>query len=106
MTEFAAPAAPVLLVLLSWTLLRREAETVERLAADLTEYHLTEAGDNRRVVHSTMSRFGEQFFFELINESNHCGSNLGYLVSSFTGAEQTDGLWGCRDRREDTEATH
>lgn len=33
-------------------------------------------------------------------------SNLGYLVSSFTGTEQTDGLWSCRDRREDTEATH
>lgn len=47
MTEFAAPAAPVLLVPLPRTLLRRKAETVERLAADLTENHLMEVGDNR-----------------------------------------------------------
>lgn len=40
MTEFAAPAAPVLLVLLLGAFLWREAETVERLTADLAEYHL------------------------------------------------------------------
>lgn len=99
---------------------------MERLAADLAEYHLMGVGDNRRVVCSTMLRVGDvnnknvnrkvyfarkwffnKFFFELISEkSDHCGSNLGYLVSSFTGTEQTDGLWSCRDRREDTEATH
>lgn len=39
-TEFTAPAAPVLLVLLEGAFLRREAETVERLTADLTEDHL------------------------------------------------------------------
>lgn len=43
--EFAAPAAPVLLALLHGTLLRREAEAVERLAADLTKYHLRERRD-------------------------------------------------------------
>lgn len=43
--EFAAPAAPVLLALLHGTLLRREAEAVERLTADLTKYHLRERGD-------------------------------------------------------------
>ena len=35
MAELAAPAAPVLLVLLLGALLRQEAEVVERLAADL-----------------------------------------------------------------------
>lgn len=43
MTELAAPAAPVLLVLLLGALLGREAETVERLAADLAENHLVSA---------------------------------------------------------------
>lgn len=55
MAEFAAPAAPVLLVLLPRALLWREAETVERLAADLTEYHLMGVGDNRRVVYSDVN---------------------------------------------------
>lgn len=48
--EFAAPAAPVLLALLHGTLLRREAEAVERLAADLTKYHLAEEERERRPV--------------------------------------------------------
>lgn len=40
MTEFAAPAAPVLLGFLLRALLGCEAEAVERLTADLAEYHL------------------------------------------------------------------
>jgi len=44
-TEFAAPATPVLLGLLLGTLIRCEAETVERLTADLAEYHLMEIRD-------------------------------------------------------------
>lgn len=39
-TEFAAPAAPVLLRLLLRALIRCEAEIVERLTADLAKYHL------------------------------------------------------------------
>ena len=44
MTELAAPAAPVLLVLLLGALLGQEAEAVERLAADLAEDQLTGQG--------------------------------------------------------------
>lgn len=49
-TEFAAPAAPVLLILLYGTLLWREAKTVEWLAADLAEYHLIQVEDKREPV--------------------------------------------------------
>lgn len=31
---------------------------------------------------------------------------LTYLMSSFTGTEETDRLWCCGDRREDAEAAH
>lgn len=44
MAEFAAAAAPVLLAVFDGPLLRRQAEAVERLAADLAEYHLRGAG--------------------------------------------------------------
>lgn len=50
MAELAASAAPVLLALLHGTLLRRKAEAVEWLAADLTKYHLVEAERERRPV--------------------------------------------------------
>lgn len=49
-TEFAASATPVLLALLHRTLLWREAEAMEWLTADLTEYHLVEEGNKKRPV--------------------------------------------------------
>lgn len=54
--EFAAPAAPVLLALLHGTLLGREAEAVERLAADLTKNHLAETVGRRGSVQSHRSQ--------------------------------------------------
>lgn len=40
MAELAASAAPVLLVLLLWAVVWRQAETVKRLTAHLTVDHL------------------------------------------------------------------
>ncbi len=44
----------------------------------------------------------------LSSASDYLGSRkeLNYLMSSFTGAEQTDRLWCGWDRREDAEAAH
>lgn len=97
--EFAAPAAPVLLVLLHGTLLGREAEAVEGLAADLTKNHLVEVERKRGSVQSHRSQCQKKEK-EKKNLISH------HLVPSFAGAEQADGLRRGGDRSENAEAAH